>query len=103
MGAVGELFQHDSSPHLWVPNTNRTDVLILSIDDHSRKIVGAKLVPHDTSWHHLCVVRETVERYGRPIAYYTDNHMIFLPGIDLNAQFTRALTALEIDPRGIRR
>ncbi len=99
VGAVGELFQHDSSPHLWVPATNRTDALILTIDDHSRKIVGARLVPHDTSWHHLCVVRETVETYGRPIAYYTDNHMIFLPGNDLNAQFTRALYALEIDPR----
>lgn len=99
VGSVGELFQHDSSPHLWVPATNRTDTLILTIDDHSRKIVGAKLVPHDTSWHHLCVVRQTLETYGRPIAYYTDNHMIFLPGNDLNAQFSRALHALEIDPR----
>jgi hypothetical protein len=40
-----------------------------------------------------------VETYGRPIAYYTDNHMIFLPGNDLHAQFTRALHALDIDPR----
>ena len=99
VGAVGELFQHDSSPHLWVPETNRPAVLILTIDDHSRKIVGARLVPNDTSWHHLCVIRQTVETYGRPIAYYTDNHMIFLPGKDLNAQFTRALHALDVDPR----
>lgn len=99
VGAVGELFQHDSSPHLWVPSTHRTDTLILTIDDHSRKIMGARLVPHDTSWHHLCVVRHTIETYGLPIAYYTDNHMIFLPGHDLNAQFTRALTTLQIDPR----
>jgi hypothetical protein len=99
VGSVGELFQHDSSPHLWVPATGRRDALILTVDDHSRKIVGARLVPHDTSWHHLCVVRQTLETFGRPIAYYTDNHMIFLPGNDLNAQFSRALHALDVEPR----
>jgi transposase InsO family protein len=99
VGSVGELFQHDSSPHLWVPATLRKDALILTIDDHSRRIVGARLVPHDTSWHHLCVVRETVETYGRPLAYYTDNHTIFTPTTDLHAQFSRALYELQIDPR----
>lgn len=99
VGAVGELFQHDSSVHLWVPATNRTDILILTIDDHSRKIVGARLVPHDTSWHHICVVRETLETYGRPIAYYTDNHQIFQSETDLHAQFARVMRELKIDPR----
>jgi len=78
-GGIGFLYQHDSSIHLWVPGTGRKDVLILTIDDHSRKIVGYQLVPQDTSWHHLCVVRETIERYGCPVAYYTDNAMIFAP------------------------
>lgn len=99
VGSVGELFQHDSSIHLWVPATGRRDILILTIDDHSRKIVGARLVPHDTSWHHLCVVRETIETFGRPIAYYTDNHAIFASSTDLHAQFARALQDLKIDPR----
>lgn len=99
VGSVGELFQHDSSPHLWVPATLRSDVLILTIDDHSRKIVGARLVPHDTSFHHLCVVRKTVETYGRPIAYYTDNAQIFRSDTDIHAQFSRALEALDIDGR----
>jgi transposase InsO family protein len=99
VGAVGELFQHDSSHHLWVPAANRTDILILTIDDHSRKIVGARLVPHDTSWHHLCVVRNTIETYGRPTAYYTDNAQIFRSDTDIHAQFARALYDLKIDPR----
>ena len=99
VGSVGELFQHDSSPHLWVPATNRTDVLILTIDDHSRKIVGARLVPQDTSWHHICVVRQTLETHGRPIAYYTDNHQIFQSHTDLHVQFARVLRDLKIDPR----
>ena len=69
MGGIGLLFQHDSSIHLWVPAFGKPCVLIATIDDHSRKIVGARLVPRDTSWHHLCVVRKTLETYGRPAAY----------------------------------
>jgi hypothetical protein len=95
-GGVGMLFQHDSSIHAWVPGTGRKDVLIMTIDDHSRKIVGARLVPRDTSWHQLCVVRETVERYGCPLAYYTDNHAIFTNGTELHTQFGRALGSLDI-------
>lgn len=95
-GGVGMLFQHDSSIHAWVPGTGRNDVLILTEDDHSRKVVAARLVPHDTSWNHLCLVRETVELYGSPLAYYTDNHVIFTTGTDLHTQFGRALKEMDI-------
>ena len=53
-GAIGALYQHDSSHHAWLPLTGRNDVLILTKDDHSRKIVGGLLGPSDTAWHHLC-------------------------------------------------
>jgi transposase InsO family protein len=95
-GGIGFLFQHDSSIHAWVPRTKRNDVLILTEDDHSRKIVGALLVPQDTAWHHLQVVRDTVETFGRPLAYYTDNHAIFAPNGEGHTQFSRALKSLDI-------
>ena len=96
-GGIGMLFQHDSSKHRWVPSTGRQDILIATIDDHSRKIVGARLVPGDTTWHHLCVVRETVERFGCPLAYYVDNFSIFRPDTEPLTQFGRALKTLGID------
>lgn len=96
MGGIGALFQHDSSIHLWVPALKIKTVLILTEDDHSRKVVGARLVPNDTSWHHLCVARSTIETYGRPAAYYTDNHAIFSISTEIHAQFNRALRMLEI-------
>lgn len=96
MGGIGALFQHDSSIHLWVPALKMNVVLILTEDDHSRKVVGARLVPNDTSWHHLCVARQTLETYGRPAAYYTDNHAIFSTSTEIHAQFNRALRALDI-------
>ena len=103
-GAVGLLYQHDSSIHAWLPLTRRNDILILTIDDHSRKVIHARLVPRDTAWHHICAVRRTVETYGCPAAYYTDNHGIFRP-VQAGAgevtepytQFARVLKALEID------
>jgi hypothetical protein len=97
MGAIGLLYQHDSSHHAWLPLTKRHDVMILTIDDHSRKVVYAKLVPHDTAWNHLCSVRGAVESYGCPIAYYTDNAAIFRPGTEPATQFGRALGALKIE------
>ena len=91
------LFQHDSSPHLWLPKTGRKDILLCTIDDHSRLIVGARLVPRDSAWHHLCLARETVETYGCPLAYYTDNGSVFRPETELYTQFGRALHSLEIE------
>ncbi|MBI2118681.1 MAG: DDE-type integrase/transposase/recombinase [Elusimicrobia bacterium] len=97
MGAIGLLWQHDSSHHGWLPLTRRNDVLILTKDDHSRKVVGGLLVPRDTSWHHLCVVRESIETYGCPVAYYLDNFSIFRPKTEPQTQFSRALSTAEIN------
>ncbi len=103
-GAIGLLFQHDSSIHAWLPLTRRKDIMIFTLDDHSRKVVHARLVPRDTAWHHLCGVRATVETHGRPLAYYTDNHGIFRPPeaaqgeiTEPYTQFSRALSALQIE------
>jgi transposase InsO family protein len=73
----GALFQHDSSYHLWVPERADKYYLILTKDDYSRKVVGARLVERETSFEHLQTVRETVSTYGIPLAYYLDNHSIF--------------------------
>ena len=59
--------------------------------------VGGILVPRDTSWHHLNVVRKSIELYGRPVAYYVDNHSIFKPETDEYTQFMRALSSLSIE------
>ena len=73
----GALFQHDSSYHLWVPHRRGKQYLILTKDDYSRKVVGAKLVEAETSFEHLQTVRQTISTYGLPLAYDLDNHSIF--------------------------
>jgi transposase InsO family protein len=73
----GALFQHDSSYHLWLPRREEKHYLILTKDDYSRRVVGARIVPRETTFEHLQTVRETVTTYGIPLAYYLDNHSIF--------------------------
>jgi len=105
----GALFQHDSSYHLWLPSTGRKQYLILTKDDYSRRVVGARLVDVETSFEHLRTVRLTITTYGIPLAYYLDNHSIFRfvlhQGVHVRykvrqdegeIQFRRALSSLGI-------
>jgi hypothetical protein len=105
----GALYQHDSSHHLWLPSTGRKQYLILTKDDHSRRVVGARLVGGETSFEHLQTVKWTITTYGIPLAYYLDNHSIFRfvlhQGVHVRykvredegeIQFRRALSSLGI-------
>jgi len=105
----GALFQHDSSHHLWLPRTGEKRYLILTKDDYSRKVVGARIVQRETTFEHLQTVRGTVTTYGIPLAYYLDNHSIFRfvlhQGIHVKyrlqedegeIQFKRTLSSLDI-------
>jgi len=73
----GALFQHDSSSHLWLPKTEEKHYLILTKDDYSRRVVGARIVGRETTFEHLQTVKWTITTYGMPLAYYLDNHSIF--------------------------
>lgn len=73
---IGRLFQHDTCLHQWSPFC-KAFYLILTVDDHSRRIVYAKFFEQETSMNHILAVRDTVQKYGLPLAYYTDRHSIF--------------------------
>lgn len=94
---IGMLFQHDSSTHVWLPHTGAHSDLIMTEDDHSRKVVGWLLVEQETAWNHLTQVRTTLETVGCPLAYYVDNHLIFKHPDDIETQFVRALRAQQVD------
>lgn len=105
----GVLYQHDSSLHLWLPLTGERQALLLTEDDYSRRVVGGRIVETETTWGHFILTRSVIEGYGRPLAYYVDNHSIFryvgyssthykyLKGPDEGEiQFKRALESLGI-------
>ena len=97
-GAIGELWQHDSSPHPWWP-ADHYPVLILTLDDHSRKIVAGSFVRSDTTWDHFAHLRLALETHGPPACLYTDGLSLFghrspADRLDTHSQFQRAFTAL---------
>ena len=97
-GAIGELWQHDSSPHPWWP-ADSYPTLILTIDDHSRKIMAATFTASDTTWGHFTHLRQAIETHGRCACLYTDGLSLFghrspADRLDTHSQFQRAFTAL---------
>ena len=97
---IGELWQHDSSIHPWWAADDK-QTLLLTVDDHSRKYLGATFVPTDTTWHHFEHFRRAFMRHGRPMALYTDGLALFgyqssTDGGDPRSEFQRALTALGV-------
>jgi hypothetical protein len=104
----GALWHHDTSHHRWLPRVDGYQDLILTQDDYSRQIVGWRLEAQERLWDHLCLVRETIARWGRPLAYYVDEHGFFKyaphksmwlkyrPAEDGEVQFRRALQTLEV-------
>jgi len=96
--AIGELWQHDSSPHPWWP-ADAYPVLILTLDDHSRKILAGSFVRSDTTWDHFAHLRPPIETHGPPACLYTDGLSLFghrapADRLDTHSQFQRAFTAL---------
>lgn len=109
MPGPGILFHHEASRHCWLPALGGQPYLLRTQDDYSRRVVGALLVPRETSWTHLQVVRQTVQAYGRPLAYDVDHHSIFrwvthesyrytvtTAEADARVQFRRVLRSLDI-------
>lgn len=105
----GALWHHDTSHHCWIPRLGDYQDLILTQDDYSRRIVGWHLEAQETLWAHLSLVQETIAHWGRPLAYYVDEHGFFRyvahgsywrryrPKTDEGqVQFRRALQSLDV-------
>ena len=97
---LGELWQHDSSIHQWWPAADK-QTLLLTLDDHSRKLLAGTFVPTDTTWHHFQHFRRSFIAHGLPLALYTDGLSLFghdstAEGRDPSSEFQRALTALGV-------
>jgi hypothetical protein len=73
----GLLLQHDTSHHMWAPNSGVKWSMITTLDDYSRLLLFAELFEEETSWAHIKALEAVVKHYGVGGNYYTDNHAIF--------------------------
>ena len=97
---INELWQHDSSIHQWWPAAEK-QTLLLTVDDHSRKLLGAVFVPTDTTWNHFEHFRRLFLQHCLPMVVYTDGLSLFghdsmADDRDPRSEFQRAFSALGV-------
>ena len=72
----GELVQWDTSEHDWLEGRGEKLYLIHLIDDASSELY-ARFVRRDSTEENLRVLWGYLERYGRPLSFYTDKASLF--------------------------
>jgi transposase len=97
----GELVQIDGSPHDWLEGRAAPCTLIVFVDDATSRLLYLRLVSAETTVAYLEALREYLERYGRPVSFYSDRHSIFRVNAAVAegelTQFGRALATLDIE------
>jgi len=100
---VGELIQVDGCEHWWFEDRGRQCTLLVFIDDATSRLMQLRFVRTESTFAYFAAVREYLETHGKPVAFYTDKHVVFrvakvdAPKGDGMTQFGRALHALNID------
>ena len=72
----GELVQWDTSVHDWLEGRGPRLPLVAMIDD-ATSLGYARFVEQDSTEENLRVLWGYVERWGRPVEFYTDKHSLF--------------------------
>lgn len=72
----GELVQWDTSDHDWLEGRGEKLYLVGMIDDASSRAWG-RFVRHDSTPENMQVLWGYLDRYGRPLAFYTDKASLF--------------------------
>src|SRR3954447_6876383 len=106
----GELVQWDTSEHDWLEGRGEKLYLIAMIDDATSRLF-ARFVRHDSTEENMKLLWSYLEKFGRPLAFYTEKASIFRtaekrrrdePGVDKDpvemppTQIGRALQELQI-------
>jgi hypothetical protein len=106
----GELVQWDTSEHDWLEGRGERLYLIAMIDDATSRL-WARFVRHDSTEENMKLLWSYLEKFGRPLAFYTDKASLFRnsekrkrdePGVDKDpvemppTQIGRALQELGI-------
>jgi len=84
----GELVQWDTSTHDWLEGRGERMYLISMIDDATSRLF-ARFVRHDSSEENRRLLWSYLERFGRPLAFYTDKAGMFQAAVKSKRQEQR--------------
>lgn len=72
----GELVQWDTSEHDWLEGRGEKLYLIAMIDDATSRLF-ARFVRHDSTEENMKLLWSYLEKFGRPLTFYTDKASLF--------------------------
>jgi len=72
----GELVQWDTSEHDWLEGRGPKLYLLAMIDDATSRAL-ARFATQDTTQENFRLLASYLERWGRPVEFYTDKHSMF--------------------------
>jgi len=72
----GELVQWDTSDHDWLESRGERLYLIAMIDDATSRLF-ARFVRHDSTEENMKLLWGYLEKFGRPVSFYTDKASLF--------------------------
>lgn len=73
---LGELVQWDTSTHDWLEGRGEQLYLIAMIDDATSRLF-ARFVRHDSTEENMKLLWSYLEKFGRPLSFYTDKASLF--------------------------
>jgi transposase len=100
---LGELVQIDGCEHAWFEDRGPKCTLLVYVDDATSRLQELRFVASESTFDYFASTRSYLERYGKPVAFYSDKASIFRVAAPEAAkgagitQFGRALSELNID------
>ncbi len=79
MPQEGMLLQLDGSHHLWLEDRGPWLTLLLAVDDATGTVPYALFREQEDTRGYLSLLQGIIERWGAPMAVYTDGHAVFQP------------------------
>ncbi|MFL9921645.1 ISNCY family transposase [Paraburkholderia fungorum] len=99
---LGELIQIDGSDHRWFEDRAPACTLLVFIDDATSRLMALHFTATESTFSYFEATRGYLERYGKPVAFYSDKASVFRPthtqtGDRGVTHFGRAMYELNID------
>ena len=99
-----ELVQVDGSEHAWFEDRGPVCTLLVYVDDATSRLMELAFAEVESTFDYFRATRRYLERYGKPMAFYSDRLSVFhvyardrAPTGRGLSQFGRALRELNID------
>jgi transposase len=100
---LGELVQIDGCDHEWFEDRGPRCTLLVYVDDATSRLQELRFVASESAFDYFASTQAYLERYGKPVAFYSDQASIFrVTASEAKkkrgaTQFGRALSELNID------